>query len=220
MCSILAFDSASMDCLLSDKNKKYFNKKYPIIYKNKIPKKWGDELYYYSNAIDNALKNNQIKAVNMCIDYIVKFQNNFVSSYIFTKNMPVIMSKGISISHLLASNVFCVVFDYDDWPSSHFNDIQCIRPYDGSFFNLRHKYKELFPEEQFLSLEEIQINGELGMVDVTQIKQIKYTINLLIQTGFYIEDIHQHGGKSKQQNVNEEISFMEICADTEELEIF
>ena len=28
-------------------------------------------LFYYTNAIDNALKNNQIKAVNNCIDYIV-----------------------------------------------------------------------------------------------------------------------------------------------------
>lgn len=38
MCSILAFDSASMDSLLSDNNQQYFNKKYPIIYKNRIPK--------------------------------------------------------------------------------------------------------------------------------------------------------------------------------------
>lgn len=29
--------------------------------------------YYYSNAIDNALKNNQIRAVNCLIDYIVKY---------------------------------------------------------------------------------------------------------------------------------------------------
>jgi len=33
----------------------------------------------------------------MCIDHIVKFQNSFVSSYIFLKNMPVIMSKGIIV---------------------------------------------------------------------------------------------------------------------------
>jgi len=58
LCSILAFDSASMQCLLSEDNSKWFNHKYPIIYKNKIPKKNEDVLYYYSNAIDNALKNN------------------------------------------------------------------------------------------------------------------------------------------------------------------
>lgn len=65
------------------------------------------------------------------------------------------MSKGITVSHLLKSNVFCVGFDYDDWPSSHFNDASCLRPYDGSFFNLRYKYKELFPEEQYSSLDEL-----------------------------------------------------------------
>jgi hypothetical protein len=73
MCSILAFDSASMNSLLSENNSKYFNIKYPIFYKNKIPKRNEVMLYYYSNAIDNALNNNQIRAVGLCIDYIVKF---------------------------------------------------------------------------------------------------------------------------------------------------
>ena len=58
MCSIMAFDSASMDFLLSNNNRKWFNKKYPIIYKNKIPKRQELMLFYYSNAIDNALRNN------------------------------------------------------------------------------------------------------------------------------------------------------------------
>ena len=58
MCSIMAFDSASMDFLLSNNHRKWFNKKYPIFYKNKIPKRHEIMLFYYSNAIDNALKNN------------------------------------------------------------------------------------------------------------------------------------------------------------------
>jgi hypothetical protein len=55
--SILAFDSSSIECLLSDENEKYFNPEYPIIYKNKIPKKHGRD-FYYRTAIDNALRNN------------------------------------------------------------------------------------------------------------------------------------------------------------------
>ena len=39
--------------------------------------------HYITNAIDNALNNNQVKAVNLLLDYIVKYQNNFVSSYLF-----------------------------------------------------------------------------------------------------------------------------------------
>lgn len=72
MASILAFDSGSMESLLNSKNTKYFSELFPIIYKNKIAKKDGKN-YYYTNAIDIALKNNQVKAVNLIIDYIQKF---------------------------------------------------------------------------------------------------------------------------------------------------
>jgi len=59
MTSILAFDSGSMEALLNDNNSEYFDEKYPIIYKNKIPKKQGHD-YYYRTAIDTAMRNNQI----------------------------------------------------------------------------------------------------------------------------------------------------------------
>ena len=55
--SILAFDSSSIATLLSDKNNQFFDPTYPIIYKNKIPKKHGYG-FYYRTAIDNALRNN------------------------------------------------------------------------------------------------------------------------------------------------------------------
>ena len=56
-CSILSFDSLSMESLLSDENDQYFSEEYPIIYKNKMIKKDGSG-YYYTNSIDNAIKNN------------------------------------------------------------------------------------------------------------------------------------------------------------------
>ena len=58
MASILSFDSGSMSALLTDKNSSYFDMKYPIIYKNQIPKSKELHSYFYTNAIDNALKNN------------------------------------------------------------------------------------------------------------------------------------------------------------------
>jgi hypothetical protein len=57
MTSILAFDSGSMASLLNPNNFEYFSELYPIIYKNKISKKDGKK-FYYTNAIDIALKNN------------------------------------------------------------------------------------------------------------------------------------------------------------------
>jgi hypothetical protein len=70
MATLLAFDSSSMDCLLSSKNSEYFDEQYPIIYKNKLKKRNGKG-FYYTNAIDVALKNNQIRAVNCIVKYIV-----------------------------------------------------------------------------------------------------------------------------------------------------
>ena len=72
MCSILAFDSGSMAALLDESNQSYFSEQYPIIYKNKIPKR-GGESFYYTNAIDIALKNNQVRAVGLLIEYIENF---------------------------------------------------------------------------------------------------------------------------------------------------
>jgi hypothetical protein len=58
MVSILSFDSRSMNCLLDDKNKEYFQSEYPIFYKNKLQKKNKDNKFFFRSAIDNALKNN------------------------------------------------------------------------------------------------------------------------------------------------------------------
>jgi len=102
MASILAFDSRAMESLLRDENSQYFSEEYPIIYKNKIRKKTGKDFYYIS-ALDAALKNNQVKAVNKMIEYVVKYQNNYVSSYLFLKILPALMQKDIKIQAILES---------------------------------------------------------------------------------------------------------------------
>lgn len=38
------------------------------------------------------------------IDYIRKYQNNYVSSYLFRQNFPVMMEKGINMSPLLCDS--------------------------------------------------------------------------------------------------------------------
>ena len=92
--SILAFDSSSISALLCDNNASYFDPKYPIIYKNKIPKKHGSD-FYYRTAIDNALRNNQVQSVNLMVNYICKYQNNFVSASLFYKQILIMLEKGI-----------------------------------------------------------------------------------------------------------------------------
>jgi|TARA_B110000305_G_C19407318_1_gene623476 hypothetical protein len=151
MASILAFDSRAMECLLRDENSEYFSEEYPIIYKNKIRKKTGKDFYYIS-ALDAALKNNQVKAVNKMIEYVVKYQNNYVSSYLFLKILPSLMQKDIKIQAILESEIFTVIFDFDEWPGNHNNDEECVRFYNESFYHLRHHYKTIYPEDEF-SLE-------------------------------------------------------------------
>ena len=124
--SLLSSDSKSMEYLLHSRNEKFFSEEYPIIYKNKLLKRNGKG-YYYTNAIENALKNQQYTSVNLMIRYIVKYQNNFVSSYLFLKNLPTLMAKGLPLEDLFASKVFNVTFDYDGWPGNHNDDKECIR---------------------------------------------------------------------------------------------
>ena len=70
-----------MAILLDDSNSEYFSDVFPIFYKNKLQKAGGaSQRNCYRSAIDNSLRNNQVKAVSLMIDYIVKYQNSFVSS--------------------------------------------------------------------------------------------------------------------------------------------
>ena len=57
MVTLLAFDSKCMKSLLNTENSEYFDEKYPIIYKVKMNKKKGKK-FFYTTAIDYALKNN------------------------------------------------------------------------------------------------------------------------------------------------------------------
>jgi hypothetical protein len=59
--------------LLSDKYKDMFQDEFPIFYKNKIQKSNNKSKFFYRSAIDSALRNNQIRAVDYIIDYIVKY---------------------------------------------------------------------------------------------------------------------------------------------------
>ena len=53
-----------------------------------------------------ALKSNQVRAVDKMIEYVVKYQNNYTSSYLFLKNLPKLIAKDIKISNLLSSDIF------------------------------------------------------------------------------------------------------------------
>ena len=45
-------------------------------------------------------------------------------------------------------------FDYDDWPSTHNNQSEELRPFNENLFMLREHYKTVFPETEFNSIDE------------------------------------------------------------------
>lgn len=113
--------------------------------------------------------------MSLLIEFIHKFQNNQISSYLFIKLIPTIIEKGIDIHDLVHSQVFNVTFEFDEWPQTHYNEDKVIKPYNGSLFHLRYAYNEVFHEEHFKSLEDIfSCPDKHFHFDFTKIKKIKY----------------------------------------------
>lgn len=80
------------------------------------------------------------------LNYVTNFQNNYFSSYLFSKNMPSLIQMGIPLTRLFSSEIFRVKIDFDSWDSSHTNPKKDIRPYHDSIFTLRYNYNKVFPE--------------------------------------------------------------------------
>lgn len=181
MVSILAFDSKSIKSLLSEKFENHFTDEFPIFYTNKSTEKVVKggkpvQVTRYNSAIDVAVANNQIRGVGLMIDHIVKYQNNFVSSFLFKSNLLTLMSKGIEVDRLLKSNVFFFQFEFDEWPQVHTNFDELIVPYNGSIFDIRTSYNDVFPE---LGDPLKETTEQAEDINTDKFYKITYNLNLL-----------------------------------------
>ena len=139
------------------------------------------------------------------IDYITKYQNNFVSSYMFKTNLDDLQDKGVLLYPLFNSNLFNMRIDYDEWPSSSTNNDRVIKPYNGSVFHIRNSYTEIF--------EDIVREEEKEIPDADEkVYKIRYSINLLPYQGEYVNEFGEV--------VNSEENFMSTLSGSEELEVF
>lgn len=200
-----------MKQLLSDRYKDMFQDEFPIFYKNKIQKSNNKSKFFYRSAIDSALRNNQIRAVDYIIDYIVKYQNNYVSSFLFLKNIPILMEKGVAVTRLFSSQIFCFAFDFDEWPSTHTDSESYMRPYNDSIFDLRASYAKVFSEARF----HVDPDLEDGL-DSSKFYKVSYTLNMLPQIGEFV--VRQPDGF--KIFTNKGMSLLEMANDADELEIF
>ena len=144
MVSILSFDSRCIYKLLSNSEEiAECNPENPLFYKIQHEKP-NDSSIKITTALDIALESNQISAANMIIEYIQKYQNSYVFLFLFQDNFIKLIEKGIKLSELLQSDIFCHQFDFEDWPLIHQDDSYCMAPYNDSIFQLRGKYSKTF----------------------------------------------------------------------------
>jgi hypothetical protein len=198
--------------------------------------------YFYRSAIDNALRNNQVRAIDLIIDYLVKYQNTYTSSFLFKKNMHLIFEKGIEVGALLESKIFNMEFEYEEWPGIHVNNETVRRPYNNSIFKLRTSYDSLFPEPCFQHINDDPgasdpadhashshsnskkpLSMNLVMTDRSKIFKIKYQLNLLPVIGQHattIEEDRHSTNYGKPIFENEGISILDMCSQSDEINIF
>jgi hypothetical protein len=157
------------------------------------------------------LKNNQIRAVGYIIEYIVKYQNNYVSSFLFLKNINILIEKGVLVSSLFNSEIFYYQFDYDEWPSSHTDSMEYIRPFNDSLFNIRTSYDKVFHEARF----NVDPNLE-GDLDSSKFYKVSYSLNILPVIGEYC--VIDSNGKKRIEN--EGLNLLEVFNEGNELDIF
>ena len=87
--SILSFDSKSIKALIGDEIEHEFSSEYPLFYQTRynsldyiLP---GVNACSKRSAIDIALDNHQVRALNLMIKYIIQYQNSYVYSFLLKR---------------------------------------------------------------------------------------------------------------------------------------
>jgi hypothetical protein len=102
---ILSFESRFISKLLDDAiNSDNLTFEYPLFYKMQHTTK---KITKILTPIEVAVENNQIIALNKIIEYVVKYQNTYAFSFLFEKYMLKLLEKGIKVSTLFESEIFC-----------------------------------------------------------------------------------------------------------------
>lgn len=117
--------------------------KYPLFYK--MQQNLDGEVHVLT-PIKIALENNQIRALNSIIEYIVQHQNHYAFSFLFQDTLISLLQKGIKVTRLLQSDIFEHNFELEQWPAIHTDKESMMRPYSGSIFQLKDQYSNVFSE--------------------------------------------------------------------------
>jgi hypothetical protein len=136
----------------------------------------------------------------------MKYQNSWVSSFLFEKNFADMLEKGLNVKDILKSNVFVWEFDLDEWPTTHLYDEECIRAYNHNMFHIRQHYRKVFPESDF---DIVDFENQSEKIDTSKVYKIKYAINMLPKLGFYIQrNMDSYSKKETLEKVNEDVNLL------------
>ena len=104
------------------------------------------------------------------VEYITKYQNKWGFANLFYNNLVLLLEKGVELKPLFESEVFFLPIQYQEWQSSQpkCDDMKCLNSYDGSIFDLRHEYKNIFGENQNYTDD-----------DKKKHVKVKYSLNIL-----------------------------------------
>ena len=94
------------------------------------------------------------------------------------------------------SDIFKFRFDYDEWPTTHTDSGEYMRPYNGSLFRIRENYKDVFYEKKFKPIDEDNDDSK-EEVDMTKVFKIRYSVNLIPTIGEYIRPENLGKGEEK-----------------------
>ena len=136
----MSFDSQSVVVLLNDQYKEFFNSDDPIFYRIKNNDVILKKDVSYLSAIDIALDNNQIIALNLITNYMATYQDRYFFATLFRSNFVSLLKTGISLNKLLDSDLIMHKFDFEEWPTTSLSCKEKIFPYNGSIFELRTQY--------------------------------------------------------------------------------
>ena len=116
-----------------------------------------------------------------------------------------LIEKGVELTNVLNSDIFCFKFDYDEWPSTHVDKNRYLKPFNGSIFELRNEYKNIFPE--------FQDGANEDTINTSKVFKISYELNTLPMMGE-----HVILSKNKERSFkNEGIFLMQQFAECDEL---
>lgn len=93
-----------------------------------------------------ALDKNQIKSVDLMLDYIVEYQNSYVFCNLFKYNLVELLEKNVYLSDLLESQIINHKFEFEEWPGTTNDTQKMFGAYNDSIFRLRKKFKYIFPQ--------------------------------------------------------------------------